>query len=414
MKQQYAKMLEEPGDRKLTKELNSFTGAIKGFSAPDAEDLAAINSRYALTPLKADDIMVAPVYLANNQWDRDDERFSEPTLKRFNETLPGKSFIMAHQWGPPGVGRFYKSQKIEQENGQWLVGHIYTVKELHDQLIKEINAGVWWAVSIGFRWAKIAPIGTEGKTLTRDEALENPASVRGWEFQEDPEHGLQSEALEGSLVYLGAQTGAAMGQISKSVQPGGNDRLEKEYKIPDIAPDTLPDIAPVQTETKETTMEIEDKTVDKNEDNLDTKEMTVLLGGMTKAISALNDQIVAQAETGKATATALADLQKRLDEAPARKGAAQPATRIAEPEDGFLKIPIRKNATCKVNDEVCDKFFEIDPETLAPTEDAMKAFMQIVGLKEVDMEKEAWSPNSAKTIHANLVKAFTLMENLSD
>jgi hypothetical protein len=190
--------------------------AIKGAIAPSESDLDMINAKYALQPLTAEEVAVFPVYLANDQVDRDQERFSDATLKRFAETLPGKSFLMAHQWGPPGKARFYDAKIKREGDEQWLVGHIYLLRKYHEQLIDEVNAGTWWAVSIGFKYAIIVPVSKDGEDMNPGSEEFDHRAVAYWEFREDPEHGLESEAFEGSLVYLGAQYGAAMGHASKA------------------------------------------------------------------------------------------------------------------------------------------------------------------------------------------------------
>ena len=70
------------------------------------EMLAKIN-RFALSPLKAEDVYARKMRLAHNAIDRDKERFSEGVLKKFADTLPGKSLLMGHQQGPPGKGLFF-------------------------------------------------------------------------------------------------------------------------------------------------------------------------------------------------------------------------------------------------------------------------------------------------------------------
>lgn len=212
----------------------------RGARPPSDEELTLINTKYALQPLDKDAIAVFPVYLANNVIDRDKDRFSEDTLDRFSETLAGKSFLVAHQWGPPGVGRFFQAGlekgKLENLDGQtvdalWLVGYAYILRKHHEELIDEVNAGTWWATSIGFSWAIHVPIGEDGKELERG----SDERVAFWEFREDPEKGLQSEAFEGSLVYLGAQYGAAMGHASKMAGTNvSHDEYVKAYgQLPD-------------------------------------------------------------------------------------------------------------------------------------------------------------------------------------
>lgn len=162
-----------------------------------------------------DDIQVFTMNLANNQVDRDGERFSEEVLNSFAKTLPEKSFLIGHQWGPPGKGLFYDAAIKTIDGVQWLQGKFYVLKKYSESLIDHINAGIYKFVSIGFR----AP------AIKRIPADDDPSSTAYWEYRNKDDD--EAEALEGSLVWLGAQYNA---QVIKSLDPTLYKALKESIK----------------------------------------------------------------------------------------------------------------------------------------------------------------------------------------
>lgn len=202
-------------------------------AAITGEQLAAINS-YTLSPLKGEALYVRKMRLAHNAVDRDKERFSEGLLKRFAETLPGKSLLLGHQWGPPGKGLFFDAvieemslQEAKAVTGEdlvlpetmdrvkFLVSFFYMVKKPEiDGMIADIEGGVLRHVSIAFNAEKREPVkDKDGNVLYHE--------YRG-----------KGEALEGSIVWLGAQPGAAItkGASPVNIQGEGEDKKKKEEK----------------------------------------------------------------------------------------------------------------------------------------------------------------------------------------
>jgi len=177
---------------------------------------------------KEEDIRVYEARLANNFPDRDGERFNKAVLNSLNRTIVGKSVLMGHQWGPPGIGRFIEAhlEKMGMEDTMQLIGHT-SEKRMQKMLarindadggiffmnvkfymladspeVRKIDAGIYSFMSIGFR----APQKAEVKT--------DSGEVMWKEYQNTKD--LDSEALEGSFVFLGAQHGAATKDIEKS------------------------------------------------------------------------------------------------------------------------------------------------------------------------------------------------------
>ncbi len=173
------------------------------------EILVKIN-KFALRELTADEVFVRKYLMAHNAVDRDNERFSEALLEDFARTFPGKSFMISHDRSTLGKGLFFDAGTEEMTPQQFtaLTGEearlpanismvkvvwawIYMLKaEFNEELIGNIDAGIYRHASIGFRANDITPV--KGQY---DQILY-------WEYSPP------GEALEGSLVWLGAQPGA--------------------------------------------------------------------------------------------------------------------------------------------------------------------------------------------------------------
>jgi len=176
-----------------------------------AEILAKINA-YALEPLKAEEIFVGKQLLAHNGIDRDNERFPEQILDDFAASLPGKNTLYFHDRGkflPLGLYFDAKTEEMSAEQFKGLTGNdprlpdgITSVKALWtwyyvvktddiESVLKNISGGTYRHWSIGFNAASLVSVKTE---------INGPPLY--WEYV------APAEALEGSLVWLGAQQGA--------------------------------------------------------------------------------------------------------------------------------------------------------------------------------------------------------------
>lgn len=145
---------------------------------------------------KKEDIASYEVKLANNQVDRDNERFHEDVLRSFQKSLVGKAFLIGHTWGPPGRGRFFAAAVETIDGVMWLLGKFYLLKNYNQELIDHVDAGIWNWVSIGFRVPKRVPIYDSNDS----------EKIKYWELQNTDKD--EAEAFEGSLVWLGSQYGA--------------------------------------------------------------------------------------------------------------------------------------------------------------------------------------------------------------
>lgn len=199
-----------------------------------SEDQLAKINKYALVPLKSEQVYVRKYLMAHNGIDRNVERFHEEMLEDFAKTLPGKGFFVEghpSSWsgkGGPGEGLYYDAfteempaEKFKEITGEeiklpsgiakakvlWGEGYLLKLDSNIDTLAK-IDAGIYRYVSIGFK----APL----FDVTDERGNRVYAEYRS-----------KGEALEGSLVWLGAQPGASIVKAGKthltSPVEGGND-----------------------------------------------------------------------------------------------------------------------------------------------------------------------------------------------
>lgn len=173
--------------------------------------LAKING-FALKELTSDEVYVRKCLLAHNAVDRDNERFPEPLLDDFAATLPGKSLLFGHDrrsYFPLGLFFDASTEVMSADQFKALTGEaprlpegmsevkvlwgwFYIVKTgSAEDMIANIEAGVYRHVSIGFAAADMNAVKKEAN-----------GPVLYWEYVGP------GEALEGSLVWLGAQPGA--------------------------------------------------------------------------------------------------------------------------------------------------------------------------------------------------------------
>jgi hypothetical protein len=173
-------------------------GGIKAVGEPSPTDMAAIN-RLALKELQHSEVAVFDLRVCSNQVDRDSERFSEEVLEDFVATLPGKSLLEGHDWGPVGIGRFFAAQLAEDGPVTWLMGRCYLDRQDAESatMIRRMETGIAWADSIGFYAPdRVMVMGPDGTPLFS-------------EYRRGP-NGEKAETIEVSLVFLGAQYDAAV------------------------------------------------------------------------------------------------------------------------------------------------------------------------------------------------------------
>jgi hypothetical protein len=217
----------------------SLSVRIKSAGDPSEAQLALIR-QYTLADMAADQLYVRTFAIAHNAIDRDREAFDEALLADFARTLPGKGLFVKHpnDWansdrGAPGEGRWFdahlermsldEARKLLREpelkfppGAQTAVllmadGYMARTAGNADLLLK-IDAGVVGDVSIGFTAKDYERITDEHGNELNAYRLLGPG-----------------EALEASLVWLGAQPGARA--IKGASIPDEDDNVETNQKL---------------------------------------------------------------------------------------------------------------------------------------------------------------------------------------
>lgn len=205
---------------------------VKAAAAPTDAQLAAIR-QYTLRDFSADELMVRTFVLAHNGIDRDNECFDEPLLGDFSRSIVGKGCYVCHPggWngdGGPAEGRVFGAelqrmsfdaarQMLREPNLQFppdrteavlLTTDTFFVRTPDNQsLLAKLDGGVAGDISIGFHATGPQQLNdADGRALTA-ERWTSPG-----------------EALEQSLVWLGAQQGARAVKHASRTAPRENEQ----------------------------------------------------------------------------------------------------------------------------------------------------------------------------------------------
>ncbi len=203
-----------PGEQKLAKADLDETG------------LALIN-QFTPEPVGKEDVWTGSMKLANDQYDRADERFPKAYLQRFAETLPGKSVMLAHDYRTAPVGRFYDAEVRQDQSGSYL--HAKYFLNADGPVTGDVRKGIMGHVSIGFqpdeRLCDLCGKDYDGAwksySSSRAQADDDPCShILGRDYNGRKctvTYGgdlTKVEAQEGSFVWLGCQRGAETTRMS--------------------------------------------------------------------------------------------------------------------------------------------------------------------------------------------------------
>ncbi len=109
-------------------------------------------------------------------------------LTDFVATLPGKSLLEAHDWGPVGMGRFYHAHS-------WCF--VLRPDAEGERGITRIKGGIAWAVSLSLS----APV--------RETVASGDSKTMFWKYRRSPTWE-EGEALEVPCVFPGAQFDAGV------------------------------------------------------------------------------------------------------------------------------------------------------------------------------------------------------------
>lgn len=210
---------------------------IKSAGDPSAEQLAAIG-RYTVADMPPEKLYVRTFVVAHNGIDRDRECFSDGILADFARTLPGKGLHIRHPTGwdgdsGPAKGRWFGAQVVRMSHDEaramlrepalkfppgasdavLLMGDAYLVRTASNaDMLQEIDGGVVGDVSLGFN----------GKSPERV-SDENGIELNVWRWNGP------GEALEASLVWLGAQPGARA--VKAANRSSGDDDMNLQEQL---------------------------------------------------------------------------------------------------------------------------------------------------------------------------------------
>jgi hypothetical protein len=197
----------------MSKKIGAKVFGIKGagIGAECTPDMLAKINGYALTALTTEQVFVRKFLMAHNCIDRDNECFPADMLDQFAVTMPGKSMLVGHNRRDLPCGKFFDATTEEMTCEQFksLTGEeprmpegmdrckvlwawAYMVKTPgNEELTQQIDGGVCSHCSIGFAAADLTAIRKDPNGPALYYQYVSPG-----------------EALEGSLVWLGAQPGA--------------------------------------------------------------------------------------------------------------------------------------------------------------------------------------------------------------
>lgn len=115
---------------------------------PSKDELFIINQGYSNTELNAEDVLVFTLSSANTAADRQNERFTDNALGDMSKLSLDKAFLIDHKWETTSqVGKIFAAAV---QDGQ-LVQKVYMLNDpMNDGIIKNILAGVYNKVSVGF------------------------------------------------------------------------------------------------------------------------------------------------------------------------------------------------------------------------------------------------------------------------
>lgn len=209
---------------------------MKAPSTPDEGQLAAIRA-YTHRDFTPDELMVREFVLAHNAIDRDNEVFDESLLSDFAATIPGKGVYIKHPQSydgdsGPAEGRVFAAsiERMSLEDARTLLREpkltlppdrteiqllkvsVFFVRYAENEgLLLKLDAGIAGDVSVGFSAA--------GRDVVKDSEGRDMRLTR-WRGP--------GEALEMSLVWLGAQPGARA--VKNAPKPGTHEDEDMELK----------------------------------------------------------------------------------------------------------------------------------------------------------------------------------------
>lgn len=196
-------------------------GGVGKMAQAQASDMALLQ-KYAPpgAEIAAEEVMIVNAVLAHTRLDRSFEQFSKAYLERFAETLPGKSFLIGHDYSKAPNGRWIDAEVRQAAEGYDLHTKFYV--KAGSSIADDIRLGIAKDVSIGFRPDRlICDLCNDDVWEAKSQCPHEPGHEYDGKVATATYGGdaSKAEALEGSLVWLGCQPGAqVMGQSSPLYQ----------------------------------------------------------------------------------------------------------------------------------------------------------------------------------------------------
>ncbi len=168
----------------------------------DDETMTAVN-RFALRPLRADEVALFTLDLCNNQVDKHYSRFPDEELERINFLTPGRPLMERHDLrGTLPRGTFFRSQLHSERERMSVRPEVYVLRAADNRdFILNIEGGVYRETSIGFSFRT-----PECAVCNKD--LRRCAHIPGRSYGDTVCHFIMRdviEVLEGSVVSAGSQ-----------------------------------------------------------------------------------------------------------------------------------------------------------------------------------------------------------------
>lgn len=198
----------------------SFEGRQEALPVNDAA--LALVRQHAQRDLTADEVFLGRMCLTATGPNRRHECFTVPQLERFATTIVGKSLLEGHDTTKRPIGRFYAA-RVEAHGQEHRLMTDYYVNRVHNAaLVSDIELGIQKHSSIGAYVVDefVCNLCQLDYSGVKNEAGQQCAHQAGREYENQvctvtragPEKFY--EAIEGSLVYLGAHPAAELTTMS--------------------------------------------------------------------------------------------------------------------------------------------------------------------------------------------------------
>lgn len=189
-------------------------------AAADASELTLIN-RQTLRPLTEEEVYCFRLAACDDQVDRDNERFTEATLRQLAELYVGRPVLLDHEWSARSqTARVYAGAVETSDGAQQLVLRCYMPRTPQTEpTVTAIESGILRECSVGcvVRRALCSICGADQREVLCEH---RPGQAYNGQVCHVDLDGAE-DAFEVSLVPVPAQPGAG---VIKAKRYGGRDK----------------------------------------------------------------------------------------------------------------------------------------------------------------------------------------------